>query len=131
MVTRSGTFQAEWTFCKNFQRTSRRYMRGVEFTCIFSAVLNLGEEMYYMPNHAYLLPLFARAPVDPKDDPRPLAQGAVKRSRCCTPREIKKKRKEKRLRSCSLREKTMKNENVVLPSKSKNQMIYLFKLAII
>jgi len=52
------------------------------------------------------LPFFARAPVDPKDDPRPLAQGAVKRSRCCTTRGIKKK--EKRLRSCSLRQKTMK-----------------------
>ena len=96
MVTRSGTFQAEWTFYSNFQRTSRRYVGGVECTYIFSAVLNLGEEMYYMTNHAYVLPFFARAPVDPKDDPRPLAQGAVKRSRCCMTRGVKKKKKKKR-----------------------------------
>ena len=117
MVTRSGTFQAEWTFCSNFQRTSRRYMGGVEFTCIFSAVLNLGEAMYYMPNHAYLLPLFARAQVDPKDDPRPSVQGAVKRSRCCTTRGIKKERKRaapcvRRPQNCVLFSKLKMVENV-------------------
>ena len=89
-----GTFQAEWSACSDFQRTSRRYTEGAELACIFSALLNLGEEMYHMPNHAYLLPLFARAPDDPKDGPRPPAQGAVKRSRCCTTRGIKKKEKE-------------------------------------
>ena len=90
-------------------------MGGVEFPCIFSAVLNLGEEMYYMPNHAYLLPLFARAPEDPKDDPRPSAQGAVKRSRCCTTRGIEKRKREAAEKLLPVSE-DHENENVLLPS---------------
>ena len=73
--------------------------------------------MYYMTNHAYVLPFFARAPVDPKDDPRPLAQGAVKRSRCCMTRGVKKKRKREAAEKLLPASEDHENENVVLPSK--------------